>query len=640
MKGIFIRELEEIEQHILKGKYEIATEKIDAIVVKENVSNQEKIKCKILRAQIQLETSLYSRTIKYCEEAYEDSKTIENKELMFDSLVLLPEAYFRAGEYELREERIKLASQILNSFENKNSEEYLKRKAKTLLMKEDIYSRTVVNIEESIAIAKKLGLDHQLVDAYNELCKSYLWSGELNKIEITARRSMELAETLEYPQGLGLALMGLMVAHLHKGELNKSQDYAFKCNSVFEELGDSFGVARTYIDMGYLCWLKRDLKGSLNYFQKSMNLFKKAKIVGTRHYPWALLRMNLVLIEVDRYDEAYKNLEQIELLYILKDIPLFKKIYYLAKIILLKTQKEDNWKEIISLLEEVADDPIVHLELNGWIAFHLCDAYLREFQKSGDLDTYGRFKERVQNLVQMAEQQNSYILLTQSLILQSKLELIDLNIYKGQSLLEKAQFLAEDKGISNLARLISNEIDLLLDQLSKWEEMSTYLPSLEERLGFTHIEDLLMKLVKNNLAYLEVLDEKESPLIFLILNKEGTVQFSEQLGEATLNEKSINDIMKFIQVSIAENTFDKKTIRRLKHKKYSMAIYNQDEVLFIYVFIGRSYYAVKKLNELIMEVQSFSQIWSKVSKKLQKNENLDLEDRLKFARYLDDLFSS
>ena len=640
MKGIFAKEIEESEQLIIKGKYDRALEKITVIRNKENASTEEKIQCKILKARIHLETYPYSEVIKNAEEAFSESKKLNNKELMFDSLIGLPIAYFRADEDELRQERVNLMQQVLDSFEDKNSDEYLKRKAKFLLMKEGNYSRSLDNIEESLDISKKLGLEIQITDAYSELCASFIWSGELNKAQIYAQRSLELAEKLEYFYTLCNALFMLAVIHLHKGELNEAQDYYLKSISVFEETGDPYSFAGTYLDLGYLCWLKRDLSRALNYYQKSLNYFKEAKIVGTRHYPWTLFRMNLVLIELERYEEAFRNLEQIELLYILKNKPVFKKIYYLAKSVLIKTQLKTSWKEIISLLEEVADDPIVHLELNGWIIFHLCDAYLKEFQESNDLELYSKLKTRVYNLVQMAEQQNSYILLTQSLLLQSKLELIDLNIDKGLSLLERAQFLAEEKGISNLARLMSNEIDLLLDQLSKWEDMSSYLPSLEERLGFTHIEELLVRLVKNNLAYLDVLDEKESPLFFLILNKEGTILFSEPLSEVKLDSSTIQEVMIFIQDVISEKDFKRSTIKRLKHKKYTFALNGQNEMLFVYVFIGRSYYAVKKLKTLIEEFQSFSKVWEDLTEKIQSNESLNLEDRTEMSKYLDNLFSN
>jgi len=639
MNGIFAKELEEIEQLIVIGKYNLALERIDSIVDKEKASREEKIRCKIYKSQIYLETFPYSEIVKYGEEAFEESKKLNNKQLMFDSLLALPIAYFRAGEYELRKDKVKLAGEILDSFDDKESEDYLKRKAGLLLMQGDTFASSLVKIEESIAISKRLGLDRQLADSYMQLSSSYLWSGELRKAFIYAQNSLEICEKLEYYYGHSNHLFTVAVIHLHKGELDIAQDYFLKCISIFEEINDSYSFACTYMDLGYLYWLRRDLKTALDYYQKSLIFFKEAKIVGTRHFPWTLFRMNLVLIEMEKYDEAFQNLEQIEFLYLLKAKPIFKKIYYLAKAVLLKTKPEEtSWRGVITLLEEVADDETVHLELNGLVVFHLCDAYLKEIQKSNDLEIYEKLRNRVKNLTQMAEQQKSYILLAQSLLIQSKLELIDFNTNEGRILLEKAQNLAEEKGITNLAKVISNEYDILLSQLSKWEEMSTYLPSLEERFEFTHIEDLLGTMLKNNITYIDLVDEGESPYFFLIMNQEGSVLFSEAFSDLSLDDELLGGILNSIEEFKSSGLLNDDTIKRLKYQNYTIAINSQEDLLLIYTFIGKSYHALQKFRLLFEEFRSFTSDWNIYFEKIKENEELSLSERMELSKYLESVF--
>ncbi len=639
MNGIFAKELEEIEQLIVRGKYNIAQERIDGIIGKEVATKEEKIRCKIYRAQIHFETFPYSEVIKYGEEAFEESKKLNNKQLMFDSVIVLPIAYYRAGEYDLRKERVKLASQILDSFDDKNSDEYLKRKARLLLMQGDSFSSSSANIEESIDISKRLGLDFQLANSYRNLSTSYVWSGELKKALIYAQKTLELADRLEYYNEINFSISILAAINLHMGELDMALDYFLKSISICEETGDHYSFASAYMDLGYLYWLRRDLKTALNYYQKSLKSFKEAKIVGTRHYPWSLLRMNLVLIEMERYEEAFQNLEQIELLFLIKDKPIFKKIYYLAKAILLKTQQEEtSWSEAITLLEEVAHDETVHLEVNGLVIFHLCDSYLKVIQKTNDIEVYEKLKNSVKFLKKMAEQQRSYILLAQSLLLQSKLELIEFNMKEGQSLLDRAQSIAEDKGIVNLAKIISNEYDILLDQLSKWEGMSTYLPSLEERFEFTHVEELLSKMIRNNVTFIDLVDEKESPNFFLILNQKGSVVFSEAFSDISLEDELLQGILTSINEYKTSEALNDATIKRLKYLNYTIAINSQKDLLLIYTFIGKSYYALKKLKQLIEEFRSFTSEWHTYFEKIKDNIELSLEERIKLTEYMESVF--
>ncbi|MCG3216434.1 MAG: tetratricopeptide repeat protein [Candidatus Heimdallarchaeota archaeon] len=639
MNGIFTKELEEIEQLIIIGKYNIAQERIDSIILNERANEKEKIRCKISKAQIHFETFPYSEVIKYGEEAFEESKKLNNKQLMFDSVIVLPIAYYRAGEYELRKEKIKLADKILDSFDDKESEEYLKRKAKLLVIKGDPSTSSLANIEESINISKRLGLDHQLVNSYRNLSTSYVWSGELKKAINYAQKTLELAERLEYFNEIDFSTAMLAVTHLHMGELDKALDYFLKSISICEETGDPYSFACNYMDLGYLYWLKRDLKTALNYYQKSLKSFKEAKIIGTRHYPWTLLRMNLVLIEMEKYEEALQNLEQIEILSLLKDEPIFKKIYYLAKAILLKTKQEENsWSEAITLLEEVAYDETVHLEVNGLVIFHLCDSYLKIIQRTNDTEVYEKLKNSIKYLKKIAEQQRSYILLSQSLLLQSKLELIEFNIKEGQLLLERAQSITEEKGIINLAKVISNEYDVLLDQLSKWEGMSTYLPSLEERFEFTHIEDILGKMIRNNFTFIDVVDEMESPNFFLIMNQDGSVLFSESLSEVSLEDELLQGILTTIDEYRNSEELSDEVIKRLKHRNYTIAINSQKDILIVYVFIGKSYHAMQKLKLIVEEFRSFTGEWYTYFEKIKDDVELSLDERMELSKYLESVF--
>lgn len=639
MNGIFVKELEDIEQLINKGEYNRASERIDSIYAEEKTSVEEKIKCKIFKKRIYSEASKYSEAMKLGEEAFEESQKLNNKHLMFDSLIQSPYVYFLAGEYELRKEKIKLAGQILDSFDDKTSREYFQRKATFLTMKRDSFEKSLENLEESIDISIKFGFNIQLADSYQRLGNSYLWSGEITKAIKFNQKSLDLSEKLEYPLGINNAVSSKAVCYMHRGELDLALDYFLQSRSFIEEVNDLYAQACLFIDLGYLYWLGKDLKSAFEYYKKSISLYKESKVVSTRHLPWTLFRMNLVLIEMEQYEEAYKNLEQIELLSLIKDKPIFKIIYHLAKAVLLKTKTDDdNWDEAMTLLEEVADEEIVYLELNGLVIFHLCDAYLKKIQNTNDLEVFGKLKNRIINLTEMAKEQKSHILLIQSLLLQSKLELIEFNIDKGQLLLEKAQILAEEKGIIKLAKVVSNEIDILLSQLSTWEDMSKYLPSLEERLEFTHVEDVLSRIMKDSIIHETFTDEKEAPLFFLVLNDEGAIHFSELFSDVTLDNELLQEILAAIARFKANETLETGIIKRIKYRNYTIAINSQVNLLLVYAFIGKSYHALQKFRFLIEEFRTFTSEWTTFFNKIKDNKELTLSDRMQLSEYLESVF--
>ena len=99
----------------------------------------------------------------------------------------------------------------------------------------------------------------------------------------------------------------------------------------------------------------------------------------------------------------------------------------------------------------------------------------------------------------------------------------------------------------------------------------------------------------------------------------------------------LSDVM-IIGLGIAGNNLERSTIRRLKHKRQTIALINHNGVLFIYIFIGRSYYATKKLNVLKEEIPSFSKIRKELFVKFQNYQELNLEERMELSDYLKNLF--
>ncbi|MCG3222426.1 MAG: tetratricopeptide repeat protein [Candidatus Heimdallarchaeota archaeon] len=641
MREIFAKNLEEIEQLIFRGKYNQALGEIDAVHISEKASKEEKIQCKIFKARIYLIIFPYSKAIKYAEEAYEESREIENKHLMFDSVIILPRAYYYVGEYETIREKTKLANEILDSFADKNTDEYLKRKAIIPLLQGDRFKISFSQLKESVSISEKLGNSILKADSYISLGSKHLWSGNLVEALKYAQKSLGICENIDYHHGAVVALFQKGVIYLQKGELDLAHDCIQQCHVIYKDDLNPYFEACVFINLGLICWLKRDLQTSLEYYQESLTFLKQSKVVSTYHYSSALLRMNDILMEMGRFSEVSQNLKLIEQLYHSKQQYILKKILFLAKARFLKTKSDQiSTKEAILLLEEIADDESIILEHHDLVIFHLCDLYLKEITKSNDLETFEKLKHRVTTLNEMAEQQKSYILLAQSLLIQSKLELVEFNVIKGQLLLEKAQKIAEEKGITYLAKVISNEYDILLTQLSTWQEMSSYFPSLEERFEFTHLEDLLTKMIKNNAVYINFQDESEHPYFFLIMTKKGNIVFSEVFGDFSLDEELLQGVLTSINESISSQSLENDTIKRIMYQNFTVAITPLEDVFLVYTFVGQSYTAMRKLKSFSNEFSAFTNKWGEYSKKFITNQELNLHERMEITNFLETVFAT
>ena len=639
MKGIFTKKLEEIEQIIIKGKYNLALDEIDVIYNNEKTSTEEKIQCKIFKARIYLTIFPYSKAIKYAEEAYVESLKIQNKLLMFDSTLILPRAYFYKGEYEIIREKTELLKEIIDSFDNKNSEEYLKRKASIPNLQGERFKIPLSVFNECVSLAEKLGNPILKADSYITIGSKHLWSGNLDEALKYATLGLEICENVGYHHSTAMVLAQMGVIYIQKGELDLAYDCVQKNYSTFKNDLSLYFEACMILNLAEIMWLKGNLDNSLEYYKKAIPLLKKSKVVYTNHYPWTLLKMNDVLIELERYEEASENIREIEEIYLFKKEYIMKKILNLAKAKLLKIKSDQkSIEEAIHLLEEVADDKTIVLVHYSSIVFLLCDLYLMKISRFNDLEAYEKLKQRVNSLKTMAEHQQSSILFAQSLLIKSKLELIDYNVSMGQKLLEKAQTIAEEKGVTSLAKVISNEYDVLLTQLSTWQELSNQFPSLEERFNLTHLEDLLDKIIRNDSIYIIFQEEEEHPYFFLIVNKNRDIVFSEVFGDFTLNEELLQGILTCINDNVCFQSLENDSIQRLMFQNCTLAINRYDDLLLIYSFAGQSFSAMQKLNSFSNEFSTFLNELSLYFKKFKTNRTLNVNERMNISQFLEEVF--
>ncbi|MFX1514149.1 MAG: hypothetical protein ACFFCQ_16350 [Promethearchaeota archaeon] len=97
------------------------------------------------------------------------------------------------------------------------------------------------------------------------------------------------------------------------------------------------------------------------------------------------------------------------------------------------------------------------------------------------------------NLVLLAEEQHSFLLLVNTLILQAKFTLVEGNLTRAMQLLDQAKGIAEEKNLGKLSEKISAEKQLLITQLDTWEDLIQDNAPLKERLTRARLEEYISK---------------------------------------------------------------------------------------------------------------------------------------------------
>ncbi|MFX0013182.1 MAG: hypothetical protein ACFFB2_02885 [Promethearchaeota archaeon] len=94
-------------------------------------------------------------------------------------------------------------------------------------------------------------------------------------------------------------------------------------------------------------------------------------------------------------------------------------------------------------------------------------------------------------LNEIARQQNSKFLLAYTLILQSKLSLLDLDIEQTFNLLDQAVNISQEKGLKSLSNQVVNEQNSLKAEVDKWISMMENKSPLVDRIDQARIKTYL-----------------------------------------------------------------------------------------------------------------------------------------------------
>jgi tetratricopeptide (TPR) repeat protein/predicted amidohydrolase len=364
----------------------------------------------------------------------------------------------------------------------------------------DVYQR-------SLAIKTELGLKQDLGTTLINIGTVYHLKGELDPAIDYYQSSLAISEEYVNKPNIALATNNLGDIHMLRGELGLALEHFQRALGIYKELGLKQEIALSLSNLGEVYWKKGNVEQSLQCYEQSLMIYEEMQ-----NAPYtALILFNLFWIAIEREDPSlaqqyFKRLEQINENTKNKVID---QRYRIAKALWLKSSKRSRHKlEAVKILEEVIEEIIGDHTLAVTAMIHLCDSLLSELKVTGEEELFGEIKGLTSRLLQISKRQSSHSLLAEVYLLQSKLALIELDMGQAKKLLAKARDIAEERGLTVLARLITRESDSLQSQLKKWESLVQQEPSYQKMIDMTNIDALLEQMIQKTVT--SVIEKKHT----------------------------------------------------------------------------------------------------------------------------------
>jgi tetratricopeptide (TPR) repeat protein len=498
---------------------------------------------------------------------------------------------------------------------------------------------------KSLNYSKKIGDKFSAAYAYFLIGWGYNGKGMLQKALECGFEAYNIFS--EMGESFGAAWGALIIADSYrkKGELNKALRYYSEAEEIYREYGNEFSLARTKQGIGIVYREKGMLEQAENNFKESLDSFI-ANIDYSPQRPGrdiarSLYYLILISLERNNNSQSIAYLKQLEE-FTKQEVgnKLVEHRYSVSKGVFLSRSKDK--KNIIKaerLFNQVIDEDIAEIEITVMAIYAQCEINIRKIQetKSGT-EILQQSKKLLQRLVNIAERENSFIILAEAYLLQSQIALLEVEIETAEKLLIKALQIAEEKEINVLAIKISNVYDMLLGHLDKWEEFTSYLPSITERLEMTSIEEMLDQLLRFQSLLSNVKIQKEKPALFFIIDNKETTIFAEKF-----DKYMHQDTMKHL-IHIAKENFEKvkiveNYIPRSRFHEHILIMTNIENFLVGYSFVGKSYNSMKKLREFISKIKQ-SSVFLIFQERSLSSQPLQLEERMGISKMVDEIFLS
>jgi tetratricopeptide (TPR) repeat protein len=466
--------------------------------------------------------------------------------------------------------------------------------------------------QKSFALSKEFKEEQSEATLLMNISQIYHNKGDIESAIEYSQKSRKIFKKLDSKYESAICLNSIGIIHELRGELYNAHDLYTKGFITFKELENKPKTAMSYNNIGNTYLDGGDIDKAISHYKEALEMFKNS---GS-DLETCITLYNLISVNIQRGSKEISQQYQRDLQEINEKLndKIINQIYQLAQALVLKTsERVIKQAEAQQIFQKISTENNVKHEFTIIAKKNLCELLIHELSTSGDEEILDEIKEISQELMTIAEKQQSSSLLIEAYILQSKMALLELDLDKARQLLSNARQLAEEKELQRLAVMVSREYDSLLSQLSKWTDLADRDVSLAERLELAELESMVTRLIRKK-AEIDELSEEE-PVLFLILARSGMSMFSKHfVSESLLADQLIGGFLTAINAFTQQAFSESGAIEGIKHREYTILMNPTDPLLCCYVFKGPSYYALQKLKNFSETVKVSDTIWETMLK--------------------------
>ncbi|MHA2392187.1 MAG: tetratricopeptide repeat protein [Promethearchaeota archaeon] len=621
-------ELQYIDQFLNQGLYFKALDALNDFEQNPALTPEDQAYCKILRSNIFYELGQPTEALKFAEQACKLSEELGNKLFLIDSYISKAWALLNLGDLDVVLEIHSKGEDLLKELTTIPQLESVRRESLLKLIKSAICFHKSRNIdkaleygEQGLKLLEKHGGYKDIALALAQNSVYYFIIGNLDRAREYLERCLKVQRTYrKRDDWRTLKDLGVLSGII--GELDLALDYTKQSLVIAEEIGDKNHIAQCLNNSSLIYRQKGDLDHAMADLERSLKIWERYD--NKRNLIGGLDSLFIISLDANSLKQAEQYLLRMEqtneeVKDEAADVACRVNRALLLKISLISHDKVKA-KEI---LQKIVEEEIINWEFTERALLHLCDIYLQELQTSNNQEILSKINPLISRLSVFAESQRSYRLIAETNLLQGKLALIQMNMGDARQLFTKAERIADEHGLHLLARTISTEHDLLLEQLDNWENLRKTKTPVSERLKFAEIDKTIDHMMGKKMIEPPDLVE-EDPILLLIMTKAGNAFFNHTFKKKWDHSDLFSSFISAFNTFSSE-IFDK-SIDRIKIGENIISIIPVEPFVACYVSKGQSYLAIKKLSKFSEAIKNKKEIWDTLIKSTKTFQELDVSN--------------
>ena len=606
-----------IHQSITRGEYELTLELLDKFEKNRQLTNNDVLFLLQYKSRILITLGHYHMGLEVAKEALKRSELDNNLCYEIDSISNIISALYHLGNINESKTYLAKYEKKMNSLTD--SKELTLKKAKLYLQKGKLLHLTgnqeeaIVFLDKSHEIYSKMGSKFDLAEVVNNQGLAYEALGNLDKSMMLYALSLALYQEIENHYKIANLLNNLGEICRQKGFLGQGLRHFQQCLAIWEDIGNKESIALSLSNIGTIYYNMGDFRKARSNFELSMELF--SEIGNFMNLAENLYRQILLHLQYDYVNEAEKYFKKLSVINEQHQHKPTNQLYRMADaLILKKTNRLRNMVKATFIFEEIVVEKIVNYEIMVEALLNLCELYLAEFKLTNEEETFDDLELAVKTLLEIADAQKSQKIFATTYWLKAHISLIKLDIDEAKMLLAKAQKIAEDIGLQNIAIKISNDYDQFLSKSDDWNKLKATNASISERLELSQVDELVNDLLQQGVTSINDLPAEE-PVFITILDKSGSSVFSKEFSNVNqIDDQLMGGFLTALNSFVGEAFASSGGyIDRIKFKDYTFVIKQFGNLVFCYIFKGYSYYAVQKLEDFIGKVKGYPKIIQKLA---------------------------